>query len=101
MATKEATRARGADEEPKPLLVQWFETVAAIMELNEGVTRLELEFDGGHLLGLYRLPRSLNPDERRALLAQPAIPLGSRCRARRRALERRLSVFGFDRATKR
>jgi hypothetical protein len=35
--------------EPKPTLVQLFEAVAAIMELDGGLTRVELEFDGGHL----------------------------------------------------
>jgi hypothetical protein len=35
--------------QPKPALVALFERVAAIMELDEGLTRLELEFDGGHL----------------------------------------------------
>jgi hypothetical protein len=35
------------DEPPKPMLVLLLERVAAIMELDEGLTRLELEFDGG------------------------------------------------------
>jgi hypothetical protein len=36
-------------EPPKPMLVLLFERIAAIMELDEGLTRLELEFDGGSL----------------------------------------------------
>jgi hypothetical protein len=42
VATQEATQ-------PKPMLVRLFEAVAAVTDLDEGLTRLELEFDGGHL----------------------------------------------------
>jgi hypothetical protein len=33
----------------KPLLVQLFEAVAAVTDHHDGLTRLELEFDNGHL----------------------------------------------------
>lgn len=42
-----------SEELPKPALVRFFEQVAAIMELDEGLTRLELEFDDGHLRRWY------------------------------------------------
>jgi hypothetical protein len=34
---------------PKPALVTVFERIAAVMDLGEGLTRLELEFEEGHL----------------------------------------------------
>jgi hypothetical protein len=45
VATQGATRA----DPPNPALVVLFERIAAVMELDEGLTRLELEFDEGHL----------------------------------------------------
>jgi hypothetical protein len=49
VATEGATRARETDESPKPVLVRLFEAIAAVMDLDAGNTRLELEFEGGHL----------------------------------------------------
>ncbi len=37
------------DDLPKPALVRFFEAVASVMELDHGLTTLELEFDDGHL----------------------------------------------------
>jgi hypothetical protein len=37
------------DESPKPALVQVFEAIAGVLDINHGQTRLELEFDDGHL----------------------------------------------------
>ena len=36
-------------ETPQPILRRVFEAAAAVMELDHGQTRLELEFDDGHL----------------------------------------------------
>jgi hypothetical protein len=48
-----ARQAKGNPErrgdEPKPVLVTSSKRLAPLMELNQELTRLELEFDGGHL----------------------------------------------------
>jgi hypothetical protein len=49
VATEGATRARETDEQLKPVLVRLFEAIAVVMDLDAGNTRLELEFEGGHL----------------------------------------------------
>jgi hypothetical protein len=36
-------------EAPKPHLSRMFEAIAAIMDLDEGLTHLEIEFEEGHL----------------------------------------------------
>ena len=56
--SREATRyARVVADEPQPLLRRLLEDVAAVMELDEGETRLELCFADGHLTRWYRHTR--------------------------------------------
>ena len=52
-ATAAATLAVMTADEPQPILRRLLEDVAAVMELDEGETRLELCFADGHLTRWY------------------------------------------------
>jgi hypothetical protein len=49
-------------EEPKPTLQRFFEAVAAVMGLTDGLHTLELRFESGHLVRYYLHQQHVKPD---------------------------------------